>query len=105
MGQRIQAEIGCWYENLEQDCVFEVVSIDAQDGSIGIQYYDGEIDVLESDSFDYLVLKRIQQPEDWGGPYEMEVEDRFESDFMMLSEHASINDEFDSSSMQLLDDI
>ena len=78
MLKRLEPEIGCWYENLEQETIFEVVSIDDDDQTVGIQYFDGEIEALDIENFVTLPLKAIDQPEDWSGPYEIDEEDEIE---------------------------
>lgn len=96
MLNRTVPEIGCWYENPELGCLFEVVSLDEDDHSIAIQYYEGEIEALELEEFQQMPLRRVQQPEDWGGPFELDLDDRYESDFM--------NNPDESAELQHLDD-
>lgn len=107
MLRRLEPEIGAWYENGDQQTLFEVVSIDEDGESLGIQYYDGEIEELDLDTFIRLPLFKVDQPEDWSGPYEMEPDDRFESDFTpAIAENsaATLNAEFEADSMHLLDE-
>ena len=107
MLRRIEPEVGAWYENYDQQTLFEVVSIDDEGDSVGIQYYDGEIEELDLDTFIRLPLYPVDQPEDWSGPYEMEADDRFESDFAPAAETsaAKLNAEFEADSMHILDDL
>ena len=44
-------------------------------------YFDGEVEELDTDTFIKMPLRATEQPEDWGGPFEVDTEDRFESDF------------------------
>ena len=105
MLRRLKPEIGQWYENQEDDTLFEVVSIDEDDNSIGIQFYDGEITLLELETFARMSLLLVEQPEDWSAPFELDEEDRYESDFMGSEfEPPMYLDDYDSNNMQIMDD-
>lgn len=82
---RTLPEIGKWYENRETGVIFEVVAID-DTGLIATQYFDGEIEELDTETFLKMPIRSAEQPEDWGGPYEVDYEDRFESDFFAQTE-------------------
>ena len=61
--------IGDWYRNqLQQE--FEVVACDMEEGTVEIQYFDGDIEELEIDAWKDLVLEPIDAPEDWSGPFD-----------------------------------
>ena len=81
MLRRNAPEVGCWYEDAELGRVFEIVSLDEDENSVAIQYFEGEIEALELDAFMQMPLRIVEQPEDWSGPFELDREDRFESDF------------------------
>lgn len=104
MLKRVQPEVGAWYENLEQDVLFEVVSLD--DDSVGIQYFEGEIEEIELEPFLQMPLRGVEQPEDWSGPFEIDSEDRDESDFTPAPTESNYYfDGYDSGSMQILDEL
>lgn len=86
MLRRSAPEVGSWYQDAELGRVFEVVSLDEDDNAVAIQYFEGEIEALELDAFMQMPLRIVDQPEDWSGPFEVEREDRFESDFDNWSE-------------------
>lgn len=86
MLRRSSPEVGCWYEDAELGRVFEVVSLDEGENAVAIQYFEGEIEALEVDAFMQMPLRIVDQPEDWSGPFEVDREDRFESDFDNWSE-------------------
>ncbi len=65
-------EIGCWYENVEQGNLFKVVACDEESNFVAIQYFDGEIEELDTETFLKLPLRPSEQPEDWSGPFEVE---------------------------------
>ncbi len=86
MLKRLEPEIGCWYEDLEQETIFEVVSFDEDDQTVGIQYFEGEIAAIDLETFVALPLKAIDQPEDWSGPFELD-EDTDEGPYYGNSNH------------------
>lgn len=69
-----------WYKNLESNQLFEVVAIDEDEDTIEIQYFDAEIEELDQDTWDSLDIIEAAEPEDWTAPYELDREDRLESD-------------------------
>jgi len=72
--------IGDWYKNaLGQS--FEIVAIDETDGTIEVQFYDGELAEFDMETWEMLELAPIAPPEDWSAPYdEVEKEDLGYSD-------------------------
>jgi hypothetical protein len=67
--------VGNWYQIPEQQ-KFEVVAIDDAEGVVEIQYFSGELDELDFDTWSNLGLTDIPAPEDWTGPYdELEFDD------------------------------
>ena len=67
--------IGNWYKSPDIQEIFEIVAIDTEDDCIEIQYFDGEVEELDLDSWKELNATEIATPEDWSGPYEMNKED------------------------------
>lgn len=81
MLSRTAPEVGCWYEEREQGRLFEVVSLDDDESTVAIQYFEGEIEALELEAFMQMPLRVIEQPEDWSGPFEIDREDRLDDEF------------------------
>ncbi|MGB3623378.1 MAG: DUF6763 family protein [Ketobacter sp.] len=107
MLRRIEPEVGAWYEHTDLQTLFEVVFIDDEGENIGIQYFDGEIEELELDAFIRMPLCKVDQPEDWSGPYEMDNDDIFENDFgdFPPGNHTpALSDEYESAIMHILDE-
>ena len=62
--------VGAWYKNMETGETFEVVAL-ADDGmSIEIQFFEGEVAELDSDTWEELALSQLPPPEDFSGPYD-----------------------------------
>lgn len=71
----IEPEVGNWYKGSIHSQEFEVVAFDDHDKTVEIQYFDGDVEEFDMDSWYRLELSSIPAPEDWTGPYEMENED------------------------------
>lgn len=66
--------IGDWYRNLKGE-IFEVVALDEEDGSVGIQYFDGSLEAVDLDSWFEQGIEPVEPPEDWSGSLDIERED------------------------------
>lgn len=73
-----QPYVGKWYRNHDINNIFEVVASD--DDSVEIQYFAGEIEEVDLDTWYDLDLKQIPAPEDWSGPFELSHDDMGYSD-------------------------
>ncbi len=71
---KIKPNIGDWYKNPMGD-QFEVVAYDEQAGTVEIQYYDGNVEELDCESWHDLGMVGIEPPEDWSGSLDIERED------------------------------
>ena len=68
---------GNWYNNLERDKDFMVVDVNEREGTVNIQFFDGDIEELEMEEWEEMDLEEIEPPEDWTGALEgMESDDR-----------------------------
>jgi hypothetical protein len=66
--------IGEWYAD-PQGLLFEVVAIDADDGSVEVQYFDGSVAEFEVEGWEELRPKLSEPPEDLSGSIDMDRED------------------------------
>jgi hypothetical protein len=66
--------IGKWYERPGGES-FEVVALDADDGTIEIQYFDGTVEELDLDEWREEEIREAEAPEDWTGSVDVEPED------------------------------
>jgi Family of unknown function (DUF6763) len=66
--------VGEWYAD-PQGVTFEVVAVDDEDGTIGVQYFDGTLEELDMDAWVELQAKPVDPPEDWSGSLDIERED------------------------------
>lgn len=81
---KIAPEIGRWYQDAERDLLFEVVAVDEHAGTIEIQYEDGELDEFDEESWQQLILLPAEPPEDWRIPYELDDDDQYDSDAVLV---------------------
>jgi hypothetical protein len=56
-----------WYENLEEEEVFQVLTVNEDKELIQVQYLDGDIEDLDMDAWAELDLEKIAEPEGWSG--------------------------------------
>jgi hypothetical protein len=70
-----------WYENLEEEEQFRVLSVDEDSELIEIEYLDGDIEELDVEAWHDMDLERIAEPEGWAeSRAEEEEEDDDEDD-------------------------
>jgi hypothetical protein len=56
---------GQWYENLEEEEQFRVLTMDEDSELIEIEYLDGDIEELDLEAWREMDLERIEEPEGW----------------------------------------
>jgi hypothetical protein len=56
-----------WYENLEEEEVFQVLSIDEDSELIELQYEDGDVEEIDYETWQELDLELTEEPEGWSG--------------------------------------
>jgi predicted dehydrogenase len=70
---------GQWYEDLEENEIFRVLSVDPDEEIIEIQYENGDIEEIDLDTWHELDLERAEEPEGWASD-EDDDEDEDEED-------------------------
>ncbi len=76
----IQPVVGSWYKNPVTGDTFEVVALDEDSDAIGIQFFEGEVEELDSDTWSELGLLELPAQEDWSGPFDDLERDEIELD-------------------------
>lgn len=56
---------GQWYENVEEDETFRVLSIDEDQELVEIEYLDGDIEELDLEEWHEMDLELTEEPEGW----------------------------------------
>jgi hypothetical protein len=59
--------VGQWYENVDEDETFRVISVDEDAELIEVEYEDGEVEEIDLDTWAEFNLEKTQQPEGWVG--------------------------------------
>ncbi len=80
MGRDYDPVAGQWYENLEEEETFRVVSIDPDEELVEIQYENGDIEEIDLDTWHELDLEKAVQPEGWVADDPAAVVDEDEDD-------------------------
>ena len=70
MGRDYEPVKGQWYENVEDDETFRVLSVDEDAELVEIEYLDGDIEELDIDAWHEMDLERIEEPEGWAAQAE-----------------------------------
>jgi len=78
VGRDYEPVKGQWYENLEEDDSFRVLSVDEDAELVEIEYLDGDIEELDLDTWHELDLERIPEPEGWAAQNEADDEEEDE---------------------------
>jgi len=56
---------GQWYEDLEENEIFQVLSVDPDEEIVGIVYENGDTEEIDLDTWHELDLERAEEPEGW----------------------------------------
>ena len=73
-------KIGCWYKEIQQGSMFEVVAVDEVEQTIETQLLDGAVSEYDFENWKELLLEEIEEPEDWRNAYELSQEDYLDPD-------------------------
>ena len=71
---------GQWYENLEEEEKFRVLSVDEDDELVEIEYLDGDIEEIDLDTWHEMDLDCIEEPEGWSESDEEEEDEEDEDE-------------------------
>ncbi len=66
---------GQWYENVEEEESFRVLSVDEDSERLEIEYLDGDIEEIDLEMWREMDLERIEEPEGWSESDDDEDED------------------------------
>src|SRR5262245_20676112 len=70
MSHELDPKVGRWYRRLDDEQLFNVVSIDECEGLVEIKPVDGDIEELDSTEWVELDLEAAEAPEDYVDPDE-----------------------------------
>jgi hypothetical protein len=78
----IRPNVGDWYEDLDENTTFSVLSVDDDADVIEIQHKDGTVEEIDTESWNRMSLEEIEAPEAWDedlDPYDEYDEEDSES--------------------------
>ena len=94
---------GQWYENLEGEESFRVLSVDEDSERLEIEYLDGDIEELDLEAWREMDLERIEEPEGWSESDDEDAEDD-EDDWEEEDEDDEDDDDWDEDEDEDADD-
>lgn len=65
MGRDYDPVQGQWYEDLEENEIFQVVSVDPDEEVVEIIYENGDTEEIDLDTWHELDLEKADEPEGW----------------------------------------
>ncbi len=65
MSRDYDPEAGRWYEDLDSEDIFKVLSVDPDEELVRIQWLDREIEEIDLDVWNELDLELAEAPEGW----------------------------------------
>jgi len=71
---------GQWYENVEEEETFRVLSVDEDSELIEIEYLDGDIEELDIEAWHEMDLELTSEPEGWSDEDEDEDDEEEEEE-------------------------
>jgi hypothetical protein len=71
---------GQWYENLEEEETFRVLSLDPDSELVEIEYLDGDIEEIDLESWHEMDLEPTQEPEGWAASQAEEADEEDEDE-------------------------
>ena len=80
MSRDFEPAVGQWYENVDDQESFRVLSIDEDAELVEVEYLNGDVEEIDMDTWAEFNLERIEQPEGWSGEDLADDEDDDEDD-------------------------
>src|SRR3954471_14693407 len=71
---------GQWYENLEEEEPFRVLSMDEDSELVEIEYLDGDIEEIDLETWHEMDLELTQEPEGWSESHDEDEDEEEEDD-------------------------
>lgn len=93
--------VGQWYQNVEEEETFRVLTVDEDAELVEIEYLDGDIEELDLEEWHELDLELTTEPEGWSEDEDDEDDDWDEDD---EDEEDDEDDDWDEDEDDLEDD-
>jgi hypothetical protein len=83
-GERVSRDYepvpGQWYENLEEEEPFRVLTMDEDSELVEIEYLDGDIEEIDLETWHEMDLELTQEPEGWAASQDEDDDEDEEDD-------------------------
>ena len=86
---------GQWYENLEDEESFRVLTVDEDSELVEIEYLDGEIEEIDLETWHEMDLERTSEPEGWAESEEEKDEEEEDEEEEEEEEEEEDEDDWD----------
>ena len=81
MSRDYEPVAGQWYENLEEEESFRVLTVDEDSELVEIEYLDGDIEEIDLETWHEMDLERTEEPEGWSETDEEDDEEEDDEDW------------------------
>jgi len=75
VAREYEPTVGQWYENIDENESFRVLSVDEDAELVELEYLDGDIEEIDLETWHEFDLDKIEEPEGWAGSAEDEEEE------------------------------
>ncbi|HEY8539279.1 MAG TPA: DUF6763 family protein [Steroidobacteraceae bacterium] len=75
MGRDYDPIPGQWYEDLEENEIFQVLSVDPDEEIVEIIYENGDTEEIDLDTWHEMDLEEAEEPEGWSNDNDEDDED------------------------------
>jgi hypothetical protein len=72
---------GQWYENIEEEESFRVLSVDEDSETVEIEYLDGDVEEIDLETWHEMDLEKTDEPEGWSDSEDEEDDEDEEEDW------------------------
>ncbi len=80
MSRDFEPVAGQWYENLEEEESFRVLSVDEDSELVEIEYLDGDVEEIDLETWHEMDLERTEEPEGWSASAKQEEDEEEEEE-------------------------
>lgn len=80
MSRDYEPVTGRWYENVEEEESFRVLSVDEDSELVEIEYLDGDVEEIDLETWHEMDLEPTEEPEGWAGSTKHADEDEDEDE-------------------------
>ena len=84
---------GQWYENLEEEEPFRVLTMDEDSELVEIEYLDGDIEEIDLETWHEMDLELTQEPEGWAASQEEDDDEDEDDDWDDEEDDDDLDDE------------